>query len=306
MEWRLSRRTVLQCTPAVVAVPGVAGAGRETGADWRQPVGAGLRWFGANGWEIAFAGKRVLIDPWLTRLSADGFDASTPLATDRDVLDAHIGGADLVLVTHAHFDHIADVPHLMSRFPGARVVGTETHAHLLVAMGVDERQVIWVRGGEVLEFDGFTVEVIPSLHSLNAEHRYLFPGTLTARPPRPRTIGDLVEGGTLAYQITLGGRFSVFNTGAANVVERALPGLRPDVAILSYTNAPGTHRYLERALTALGRPPIVIPSHHDDMRTPLTAAAIDPELMRRFTETVARTSPGSTVLRPVPLRTLAL
>jgi hypothetical protein len=60
------------------------------------------------------------------------------------------------------------------------VVGTEIHAHLLAPMGVDEWQVVWARGGELFDFDGFTVEVIPSLHSLDEDHRYLFPETSLA------------------------------------------------------------------------------------------------------------------------------
>ncbi|WP_298181225.1 hypothetical protein [Saccharomonospora sp.] len=93
--------------------------------------------------------------------------------------------------------------------------------------------------------------MIPSLHSLDENHRYLFPGTTTTRPQPPRTIADLIEGGTLAYQVTIGDRLRVFNTGAANLIERACTGLRPDVAILSYTRAPRTSHYLEHALELL-------------------------------------------------------
>jgi L-ascorbate metabolism protein UlaG (beta-lactamase superfamily) len=301
---------------ALIAGTGVApGLITALAGDRPAPAAVGaadvaLRWFGVNGWEIAFDDTRVLIDPWLTRFPTSGpagtFDESTPLWVDRTMLDHHVQQVDLILVTHGHFDHIADVPYLLSRFPDARVVGTETHVRLLTAMGADERQTIWVRGGEVLAFAGFTVEVVPSLHSLDADHRYLFPGTVVPAG-RPRRIGDLVEGGTLAYQVTVADRLSVFNTGAANLIDRAVTGLRPDVAILSFTEAPGTHRYLERALALLGGPRYVVPSHHDDLSMALDQApTIDAALLHRFVDTVTATSPGSTVLCPRPLDRLFL
>jgi L-ascorbate metabolism protein UlaG (beta-lactamase superfamily) len=252
MVSRVNRRGFLRRTAAAgtaVGLPIASITADHVEATELRPAGVDLRWLGVNGWEISFDGKRVLIDPWLTRFPAIGpdgaFDRSTPLTVDHALVDEHVTGVDVVLVTHGHFDHIADVPYVMSKFPDARVVGTETHAHLLAAMGVDERQVIWARGGELFDFDGFTVEVIPSLHSLDEDHRYLFSGTANAQPEPPRTIGDLIEGGTLAYQVTIGERLRVLNTGTANLIERALTGLHPDVAILSYTRSPGTHRYLD-------------------------------------------------------------
>lgn len=313
MDFRVNRRGFLRRSAAVGTVVGLPIASMtadHVGATQLQPAGVDLRWLGVNGWEISFDGKRVLIDPWLTRFPAVGpegaFDRTTPLTVDHALVDDHVTGVDVVLVTHGHFDHIADVPYVMSKFPGARVVGTETHAHLLTAMGVDERQVIWARGGELLEFDGFTVEVIPSLHSLDEDHRYLFPGTANAQPEPPRTIGDLIEGGTLAYQVSIGERLRVLNTGTANLIERALTGLRPDVALLSYTRSPGTHRYLGRALELLGRPAFVLPSHHDDLETPLAdGPTVDADLLGDFAAVVAAVSPESQVLHPRHLRPIS-
>ncbi|MFH9690043.1 hypothetical protein ACH4LE_27610 [Streptomyces sp. NPDC017413] len=41
----------------------------------------------------------------------------------------------------------------------ARIVGTETTFHLLVAFGVDPGQISVVRGEELLDFDGITAQV---------------------------------------------------------------------------------------------------------------------------------------------------
>ncbi|WP_447009390.1 hypothetical protein [Saccharothrix hoggarensis] len=121
-------------------------------------------------------------------------------------------------------------------------------------------------GGEHLDFHGFTVRVFRSLHSQFGSYGYFAPGTLTAPPPRPETISDLVEGGSLAYLITVGGFSVLFLSGTANYVEREVAGLRPDVLVLGMSGHANVHDYTARALRAT-RPRLLVPSHHDDMVT---------------------------------------
>jgi hypothetical protein len=147
-------------------------------------------------------------------------------------------------------------------------MGTETHRHLLSAMGTD-RPVIEVSGGEQFSFadGGYTIQVIRSLHSQGMNYGFDFPGTLTAEPDPPTTVADLVEGGTLAYLVTVPDRLSILLFGGTNFVERELGGLRPDVVAVSMTFHNALDRYLERLLTVLGGPRFVIPVHHDDAVT---------------------------------------
>ncbi|MFE2136158.1 MBL fold metallo-hydrolase, partial [Streptomyces sp. NPDC059466] len=203
-----------------------------------------LRWLGTAGWRIDVGGRTVLVDPYVTRFRTglfDGdFDAGTELRTDPELVREHVGHPELVLVSHAHWDHLADVPHIATT-TGARVVGTETTYHLLVASGVDPGQISVVKGGEVLDFGGgLTVEVVASLHSRNKKYSYFAPGTLHAPPATPpRTISDLPEGDTLAFLVTAGsGGPSMFLMGASDFHERAARGLRPDLAMVAVPAGP--------------------------------------------------------------------
>ncbi|MEU0039781.1 MBL fold metallo-hydrolase, partial [Streptomyces sp. NPDC006333] len=221
------------------ATPPAAHTPESTPTPTPTPTSASLRWFGTAGWRIDVDGRTVLFDPYLTRFRTglfDGaFDAGTELRTDPDLVREHVGHPELVLVSHAHWDHLADVPHI-ARTTGARVVGTETTYHLLVASGVDPGQVSVVKGGEVLDFGGgLTVEVVASLHSRNKKYSYFAPGTLHAPPATPpRTISDLPEGDTLAFLVTAGsGGPSAFLMGASDFCERAARGLRPDLAMVA-------------------------------------------------------------------------
>ncbi|MGP3634028.1 MBL fold metallo-hydrolase [Streptomyces sp. 24-1644] len=249
-----------------------------------------MRWLGVAGWELAFGGRSLLFDPYLSRMPYQGedgaLDPKLPLRVDRAAVarvagEQLVGPPELVLVSHGHFDHIADVPELLAhpqwRRHRIRTLCDLTSRHLLTALGTPAERVadmIPVRGGEYLQFDGYTVQVIPSLHSQGADHGYFAPDFLTAPlPKRPTTLGELPEGGTLMYLVTFDGGPSVLLSGASNYIARELEGLRPDVAVISMTPHSGVHRYLDRLLDVLGDPPLIIPSHHDDMVSDLRAGA---------------------------------
>ncbi|MEU6341678.1 MBL fold metallo-hydrolase [Streptomyces sp. NPDC046977] len=326
---RQQRRMVLK-TAVAMGTSVLLGAARPEphAAGGRRASTAGLtmRWLGVAGWELRFGETGLLFDPYLSRMpfeSPDGdLDPSLPLRTapesvERIARESLSGAPDLLLVSHGHFDHLADVPQLLARDAWAghriRTLCDETSHHLLAAMDAPARRladVVRVQGGEYLQFPGYTVEVVRSLHSQFGDHGYFAPGTRTAAPAAPRTLGDLVEGRTLAYMVRFDGGPSVYLSGTSNLAERELTGLRPDVAVVGMTSYSAVHRYLERLLEVLGDPPVVLPSHHDDMVTPLArlataapgtvparspaAAALD--------EAAAARGAGTRVVDPVALR----
>ncbi|ARF74082.1 MBL fold metallo-hydrolase [Kitasatospora albolonga] len=325
------RRAVLKGALAVSGVAVGAGAGAAApGWAAARPKAyttrVELRWLGVSGFEIVIDGRRsLLFDPYISRVPctdpAGALDPGMPLRPDRDVVERvaerHLAGApELIMVSHGHFDHVTDVPQLLAR-PGwasarIRTVCDETVRHLLTAMetpGDRVEDVIQVKGGEFLQFDGYTVEVFRSLHSQTADHGYFAPGHHCATPSRPFTIGELVEGETLAYQVSVDGGPSILLMGATNFVERELTGIRPDVALIPMTSHAAVHRYLGRLLDALGNPPLLIPCHHDDMATALTetpsllAASVSASAAEELSRAAA---PGSRVVGPQHLRTLTL
>ncbi|TGA83843.1 MBL fold metallo-hydrolase, partial [Streptomyces palmae] len=188
----LSRRLLLGASATGLVTALTAGAVNQSanGAQLRGTRGSSgvrLRWLGNNGWEIRIdrPGKQpatVLIDPWLTRFHTGtytpaGADPKTELTVDTDLIDRHRLVADQILVTHGHYDHLPDVPHL-ARTTGATVLGTETHANLLRALGAPEGQLSVVSGGEYLRCDGYTIRVLRSLHSMPGPRAQVpFPGT---------------------------------------------------------------------------------------------------------------------------------
>jgi L-ascorbate metabolism protein UlaG (beta-lactamase superfamily) len=254
--------------------PGVA-EGAETAPAGGGPGGAGVSftWFGTNGWEISFGTKTILIDPWFNRFTS-GFlqnklDHDAVLPTDTTLIDAHVKKADQILIGHGHWDHFADIPYIAKK-TSAMVIGSETHANLLRASGVPEGKVVQVKGGEHMQFDGYTIEVVPSVHSMGGTKKYAVPGHLVSVPAAPPTkVGDLPEGDTLIYVLTIGGKFSVFMMSSGNYVERAIAGLRPDVALVAPLFSNNTYAFTPRLMKALNHPRLVLPTHWDNFEAPL-------------------------------------
>ncbi|WP_406118901.1 MBL fold metallo-hydrolase [Streptomyces anulatus] len=303
------RRAVLRGAAVGAAAPLLAATvdATATAAQRGAPAAgsASFRWLGTSGWRIDVGGRTVLFDPYITRFRTGLFDGGlepgTKLRSDPGLVREHVGRPEIVLVSHAHWDHIADVPHI-AKSTGARVVGTETTFHLLVAFGVDPGQISVVKGGEVLDFDGITVQVVPSLHSRNKRHSYFAPGTLNAPPAAaPRTISDLPEGDTLAFQVTAGNDGpSAFLMGASDFSEQAVQGLRPDLAMVAVPAGNAVFRYTSRLLRALDRPGVVVPVHWDNFEEPLSEPPRrDPVMdLDGFLAQVHKESPTSRIVVP--------
>lgn len=299
----LSRRSLMKWGGAATVAAAVPVTIAATGSADAEPTGGGvrLRWLGTNAWEFTTDAATVLIDPWVSRFPTGayteaGADPDTKIEVHTDVIDEHIPAADCILVTHGHWDHIADVPYLAQR-TGATVLGTETHLNLLRAMDAPNGQLGQVVGGEYYQFDGFTVEIFASSHSAGGEHKQIpFAGTRPGTvPKRPTRIKHLVEGGSLSYLLDFDG-VSFLNAGSANFHRTDVAGLKPTVVFVQ-TGGGHTPDYVERLLKATGYPRYVVATHWDDFDEPLTEPAVPGGDIDALRDRVAKASPDSEFLR---------
>ncbi|GAA5187946.1 hypothetical protein GCM10023322_37450 [Rugosimonospora acidiphila] len=327
----INRRGVLRAAVAggaAAAIAGGVGGGLATAtgaaAAPARPLtaaGVAMRWLGVAGWEITFDGHVLYFDPYVSRFdytTNGGILAPNPAVVDNLLTTGRLAGPpELMMVSHSHWDHIADVPQLLSRaeWAGAtiRTIGTDTQRNLLTAMGVSAGRManfITASGGEDLTFQGgaYQVRVMRSLHSQSLGYGYFAPGIRVEPPATPKTTTDLVEGNTLAYQLTVPGRLKVLMFGGTNFVEKELEGLRPDVVSVCVTDFSSLDHYLERLLTVLGGPRYVIPVHNDDMVTgydsPDLPKTIDRTPIDQLKKTVQSMGLKTQVVEPTHLRVL--
>jgi L-ascorbate metabolism protein UlaG (beta-lactamase superfamily) len=95
-------------------------------------------------------GKRILVDPWLTGNPV----CPVPLR--------HITELDLILLTHGHHDHAADVI-VLARSTAARVIAPYELSVWLERKGV--RSVTSMNQGGSLNVLGLSVTMVTALHS---------------------------------------------------------------------------------------------------------------------------------------------
>lgn len=264
------------------------------------PSPIALTYLGVAGWQIDAAGTTLLVDPYFSRPSdLDGDIAWDPAA----VAARSPAKAQLILIGHSHVDHMLDAPAVALR-TGAELLGSESAVKIAMSQGVPADRVIPVKGGEDYAFDGFSVRVLPSLHSALGDKHTVINAPLSVLPPR--RFDDWVEGGTFQYFVRVGGR-QIFVSTTANFIERELVGLRPDIAIIAPGLREEIHDYTCRLLNVLGKPPVVLATHFDNWRAPAPTTPEPPsDDLRAFVAEVEACAPGTRVVVPAHFQRMTL
>lgn len=111
-----------------------------------------ITWLGHASFRIEIGGQTLLVDPWLTdnpMLDAGQHDAATK-------------GATHILLTHAHFDHVADTVDLARKLDVPVVGQFDLMSHWETAEGLET--VGFNKGGTV-DLDGIKVTMVHATHS---------------------------------------------------------------------------------------------------------------------------------------------
>jgi L-ascorbate metabolism protein UlaG (beta-lactamase superfamily) len=171
----------------------------------KLPSGLKITWVGHGTFLITSpSGKRILIDPWVKQNPACPDDLKDP------------GAFDLMLITHGHFDHIADAVELAKSYTPQVVCIPETSAWL-ESKGVEN--LVGMNKGGTVEVDGLKVHMVHAVHSCGI------------------TDGDqVIYGGEAAgYVLELEDGFKLYHAGDTAVFyDMTLIGklLEPDIALL--------------------------------------------------------------------------
>ncbi|WP_171239652.1 metal-dependent hydrolase [Ruegeria sp. HKCCA5491] len=109
-------------------------------------------WLGHGSFRIETGGQVLLIDPWLT---------GNPVLPE-DQHDAALDGATHILLTHTHFDHVADVVSLAKHLKVPVVGQYDLMGYWSESEGIET--VGFNKGGTV-NLNGVMVSMVPASHS---------------------------------------------------------------------------------------------------------------------------------------------
>ncbi len=146
-----------------------------------------FRWLGTAGIELESNGERILIDPYLSRFPIQYNLFGRPVPNP-GLVTRYLSPARAVLVSHAHFDHLADVPNVCREF-GTVAYGSSNTCAILRAHDVPAEQVNPTRVGDAISLDPFEVRVFPGKHGRMAG-LLPFAGKLPARLDPPLRLSD--------------------------------------------------------------------------------------------------------------------
>ena len=117
-----------------------------------------VRWLGWTNYEVAYRGNVFLLDAYYDR---------GPRMHPIGVAPADIKKANATFVGHAHFDHMSDAA-AVAKQTGAPVIGASFAGEVLAKGGVPATQFKPVKGGELLQYPGVTVEAVLGHHNVIA------------------------------------------------------------------------------------------------------------------------------------------
>jgi L-ascorbate metabolism protein UlaG (beta-lactamase superfamily) len=193
----------------------------------------------------------------------------------------------VILIGHAHFDHISDVAAVAAQ-TGARVVGSAITAAEAIELGVPKAQTITVAGNETLRYGDIAIRPTHIIHStiedglkpaLDALYKVDAPPLTPEQQANSDTVNargsrdpKIVSEGTMGFTFTFPGGFTIVwfdSVGDPNAEERQLASeLAPvDVAIFPWTPHPISETQLTYTFQHLQifRPKLYLPDHHDSI-----------------------------------------
>lgn len=226
-----------------------------------------VKWYGLNALEFKYSGGTFMIDPYVSRSREK---LSVPQEQERYLKDCR---PDFVLMTHSHWDHIADMKYLIEQSDTV-LYASKTACNIMRALGTAEKNLRQISYGERLEFPGLTIRCIESRHMgdlyINDNYEEI-PHGADFSNCRTWKCGEV-----FAFLMEMDD-IVILNGGSANLHVPSMKGLSCDYLIYGISRwKEGFPELLKGNLTFKQ----LIPTHHDEFTLPLEKFILRDDLVR--------------------------
>jgi L-ascorbate metabolism protein UlaG (beta-lactamase superfamily) len=208
-------------------------------------------WLGQAGFRIKTpGGQTIVIDPWITG------GPKAPPTYKADI--AALGKVDLLLVTHAHVDHIGDAPAL-AKLHKTVLYGPADMITPLVTLGVMPAELThrFNKSGSVKPLPGIKVTAVQAEHS----------SLLVWKNPATEKLESHPAGEAVGYIIELENGFKIWHmgdTGLFGDMKFITERYKPDLVMMpiggNFTMDPDDAAFAARNWI---KPKMVIPMHYN-------------------------------------------
>lgn len=204
------------CATSLEKLPVYTGKPDTLGQNEGEKNGIDVQYLGVGGYLFCYGKSALMTAPSITNPGLWKIATLTRLKTDEDLVDRllpPVEDVEIILVGHAHYDHLLDVPYIMERHARkATVYGSKTMGHIMAAV-VDKSRIVTVdayaarvkTAGKWIYNQDRTIRFM----AIESEHAPHFAGLkiLPVGPydkdlkRLPRTVFGWVEGQTYAYLV---------------------------------------------------------------------------------------------------------
>ncbi len=225
-----------------------------------------VKWYGLNALEFRHEDGMFLIDPYVSR-------NREKVIVPEEQQKYLTMNPDFVLMTHAHWDHLADMPYLIAQTDTV-LYASGTACNIMRAYGVPEKNLREITYGDTLKMGGVTIDVIESRHMGNIPEDDCY--TEVPDPVLLEKADNWRCGKCFAFRIRMED-MTILDSGSANFYEPAMKGLECDIFIAGISR--WQSGFPERLMENI-RFRTLIPVHHDEFRKPLSEFELRDDMER--------------------------
>lgn len=249
--------------------------------------GVSIKWLAVASFEMKLGKKTVVTDPYITECVGTELDYTA------------VENCDFITLTHAHWDHVTDIPRLYEKFQPKILSGEMTALEIARWLNIWPSKVYPMYPGTELDFKAFKVKALYGRHTGN--DKWGIRSYVEERAPlvdvcqKDPYVLKMQEIGSFEYRnylFTLPNGTKILMWGSAPTPEQIAicKAEAPDIAIIQRAGISRAEKRAEFA-AAIGAK-VVIPHHHD------FHGVDDPAVIEAFRDAYLAKVPDGTFITP--------
>ena len=249
--------------------------------------GVSIKWLAVTSFEIRCGNTTVVTDPYITE------------CVGTDLTWEAVEHCDIITLSHAHWDHVTDIPRLSQRFDPCILCGELTATPLARWLPCPASRVYPMSSNLELDFGDVRIRALFGRHGIQKTNLTAMTELICSNPlcVADPGLAALQEVGSIEYRnflFTLPNGTRILIWGNPPSVEQVnqCRALAPDIAILQRPSGPERTIKMADFAAAIGCK-VVIPHHHDFKKVD------DPAEVAQFKQAFLERVPDGTFITPV-------